>query len=479
MKYWYCLILLLILGEGCVRKGELELLLGEIETMRKDSAMVLLNQIDEESITDDYCRAYYYMLKTKLYYQNHIPFDYQEINYSIFFFKGIDDRHKLALSYYYKGHTFVHNNNDSAIVCYKYAEYYSEKIDDTRLKYNICWAIASLNNMVGDSRIGLEYAKKRYELSKDLAERDQINSLLNMAILYHELCEDDSARLCCSKIFTSSEQFSSSQKPYYYNLLGELSLDTDRDKALAYFEEGAKYKYLPQCFQNLAKVYYLVGREAEADIMVKRTMDSCCYEIQIDLLRTLCDMEAERGNYQKALLYSLRMNECKDSLQQRIADTRLGEEQQRIQEEVREQERRVKADRCLLVAIVMIGIVMILVLLFMYFRLSRLKRISDRELIDSRKKAFSPEVQKLLDWVSDNKSIVKWTSDDIDTLVNGYLAGNTGFAQTLYSKYTGLTSTDRFFLILEYLGKSDSDIAKIMAVTKKAVSVRRSRLRTK
>ncbi len=487
-----------------------------IDTARIDSAKVLLESIDASRITTERDIAFYNMYKTMVYVNKDIPITDSLIENSIKYFENANDPRNLAQALFYKGQ-MVADGNIRAL-CYKKAEYNILMTDDDQWKYMVFWGLSAVNVNLGDKRLALEYTKKRYETAKKLTKVEVMCSVLSMAMDYHLLGEDDSARMYCDTLVSLGVEIDERLQSIYCNLMGELCLDTDRQKALEYFEEGVKHRYHQKCWKNLSTLYVEMGKGEEAEVFIRKTLDSSCYEVQIDMLTALYDVEKKCGNYSAAIDLAERIIDRKDSLQQRISNCRVVEEQHRFDEKINEIEYRNKIARYVFCLFICLLVAAIIVLLNAYRKggvekkqlendqkrmiyentITRLRgdlreaknsqvqshsliselqeKLREKEQEWKRLYAFGSTLQSEID---NNKSIVMWSNDDIEDFVNFYLSQNDNLRAKLKNEYNNLNLNDRLFLILEDLDKTTNQIGSILGVSVASVRMRKYRLKDK
>lgn len=497
---------------GCAKSEQMAMLEG-IEDLLKndlnDSAYAMIEKIDETSITENEGKALYYLLKTQTYFRKRIPVSDSMITFSVNYYNKEKDFKKQAYAYYYKA--VIQENNDTAIICYKNAEYYAQKFDDPRLLSNIYWGLGAININVGDQNLSLKYFKKQFEISKKLPLSKHINSMINMTQIYKNTEQIDSALKYAKMAIKHKDLIPPIMWSQLANDLGDIYMDIDKTKALKLYEESAKYDYRPSCFLKLSKLYLERGETDKADNLMRRTMDSCWYEIKIDILKTRSGIECENGNWQKAFQLMREISELKESLSERIANTRVVERQMEFESKLAESEYRNKALKIQSYVIFGILLIVILMILLRYRQLSAKKKIADKQLeINKLRKdievlsASGIKSSQMLDKLKEellkitehaeekdthaeelyksiifNTPIVRWTDVDLHEFTTYFLDNNSPLRVVMEQEYAKLTDNDRMLMILEYLGKDEDCILRILGIAKDSLRVRRHRINQK
>lgn len=518
MKFvFYLVSLLFLLGCGRQQDSELAHIFSIIDTAKIDSAKVLLESIDSAKIVTEHDRAFYNMYNAMVCANKKIPFDDSLIDESIYYFDRTNDYRNLAQAFFYKGQ--LSSNNDSMALYYKKAEYNILKTNDEFWKYMVFWGLSAVNVNNGDKQLALDYAKRRYRTARNhLADKEVMRSMLSLALDYHILGLDDSARMYCDTLVSLGVRIDDWLQSIYCNLMGELCLGTDRQKALEFFEKGVKYSYHQKCWKNLSILYVEMGRNSEAESFIKATLDSSCYEIQLDMLSVLYGVEKNCGNLDNALCLAETIIGKKDSLQKRLNDCRVVEEQHRFDEKINYIEYKNKIAKYIFCIILSLLITLITILLYAYRKRGIEKKMleeSQRKLlyeskisrlrVDLKDARDSQELsqnminelqeklnEKELEWkqlyaygstlqseIDSNKSIIMWSHDDIEDYISYYLSQDEKLRDKIKDGYSNLSQNDKLFLILETLGKTNSQISEILGISSASVRMRKFRIKGK
>ncbi len=470
-----------------------------------EAANAIFESIDIQNINNNELEAYYNMIYTRINDINKQPADIDKINSSIEYYKRKKNNIKTAYCYLYKGNQFLNSNADSTIWNYKEAEYYASMANDPKLQYYIYWNIASINGNIGDPQLALEYKKKQYNISMEMGTQYHDEALLNLASSYNRLKMYDSAQICCHQI-KNPDDLSQGLKPYYYNLMGELCLSNNKDQAIEYFEKSIKYRFFEKGYKNLSKLYYENGRKDEAEILIQKVIDSSCYEVQIDVLEFLYNQAIADNNITYALELSNRIRYTMDSIKTRESKRNIIKTQNHYDNILKGNIHKHQLAVITFIIILIITIAIIVSTALLYRNVSQQKQMMENNLkiiglekeiayleqqsIDSdqykklneelnKLQCNTQKAEKLLDDINHNSPTITWNKNDFNTFAELFLSRNKEFAQTITSKYHNLTINDKILLILEHIGKSDTEICAILGVSSVTIRVRRSRLVSK
>lgn len=87
--------------------------------------------------------------------------------------------------------------------------------------------------------------------------------------------------------------------------------------------------------------------------------------------------------------------------------------------------------------------------------------------------------RRRFDEISAGSNIGSWHKRDIDDCVEYYELVDRAYMASLDTLYSGLTSKNKLFMILSYIGKSDAEIQHIFGVGPNAIRTLRSRIKAK
>ena len=231
-----------------------------------DSAKSLLRGITPETEADS---AYYNILKTQTeYLLCATEYDFNDIDFSINYYKKHYNAQKLANAYYYKAMIDIDHDllTQETILMLKEAEKLSIETVDNNLKNKICSALAYSNGILGNSNESLKYAKKEYYYAKILNDnRDIAYGLLRLSTNYRQCGILDSSDYYINECSQLVQYINDDDKAFVYCLLGESYMNSNIDSAQKYFTAALKHKKLSLAYQNLMEIYFAKNDSAAAN----------------------------------------------------------------------------------------------------------------------------------------------------------------------------------------------------------------------
>ncbi len=498
-------VLILLISASCSQKSDNYKALENVDSILFDydveKAKEVFEGIDSSSLVLDRDKAYYSFLHARIYE----PQNSEALNFALNYYTNVNDIDGIAYCCLYKGRAFYSINNDSAAWYYKSAVHYATQTTNRKLRYLSFWALGVINNSLGDCALALQCYKNQCDEAKYLRNTDHDVALVTCARSYMKLSHNDSAWMCISQV-VDPESLPVSVKPYFYNWKGELLIDTDRETALQLFEKSVMYRYWERSYRNLSRMYYELDRKDEADNLIRKIMDSSCYEVRIEITDMLINEARNNGALSDAL--GLYEQKCllMDSLMDRKDRYRVVESQMEYEAHIEIVEYHNRVLKVAVVAILVVSLMAILIVLGKYRNISLRRKVAENQItiynlqseiaeLESLKgsqedidvlearlrelKKDSEEGAKLFEWVNDNKTIQTWTKYDIESLLEYCCACFPQLTKDIETNAHVLTYNEKFFLLLETLGKTDSQMSKILAVSVVTIRVKRSRIRQK
>ena len=268
-----------------------------------DSAASILKNIVFHTKEDS---AYYFILKSEIFYRRGDSIDLNEVNYSIKYYLQNRDNRKLAVAYYYKVCAYFTKDTFPAecFVLLKEAEQAAGNTSDINLKSKICSALTYANHAKNQIGEALKYSKKEYYYAQILNDRRDIAySLIRVALCYKHIGNKDSAEFYIKKCRMLVDEVNDGDKSYVYNLLGECSMDDDLDTALHYFRSALIYKKLPESFHNIAKIYREKNDIANWQVYCDSALSNAWYYEKLDILSDIAQnyyTDGDIASYKKA-----------------------------------------------------------------------------------------------------------------------------------------------------------------------------------
>lgn len=508
-----------MLLSACVNhnvRSQLELADELIAADRLDSALSVIEKIDTSAIHDDADRAHYYLLNTRLLYCLYKPVtDIAQIRWAADFFATHDgDKVKVANAYYYLGMLELEDNNiTDAARDLKKAEEAALLTDDLNLRHKIYDSLSTLNFMTRNISLALKYANMTLDCAKKTGNNLWLAYAYNhLACLHDQIGNADSAWTYIQKCVPFTSTLNDNDRSRIYCMLGDFYLrKNDYDMAINYIRQSYEIDPHAEVCNRLAGIYSYKGDKQKASLLWNQALESASPEARNIILDTMASHYYSEGNSDRAYKTLRQLMSLRDSLSNVRETVAINE----IQLKYDHQADKRHYDRLLIhVLYGLIGLIIFIgVGVFYHFvKTSRAKRkmISDQILINDYNRQISDlqnsdnntaqEVSRLerkLDKIKreqasimikgrelyyrivDGHSVVTWSKSDISKFVEYYKVINLPFVMQIEHDYNGLTDNNRFFLILQNMGKSDADISQILGISQGAIRTTRYRLRAK
>lgn len=168
-------LLILIACDGMRVSGKLDQIDSLIAKEQYDSASVILNSLNEATMTPD-DKAHFQLLTTQLGYitNNPLPSD-SLLDLAITYYKKEGNSQKLADAYYYKSYRLEMNEDfPQAILYCKEAEHLATNTNNYRLEYKVFESLAYLNGLCDNENLQLLYAKKALAIAQRVHNKNWI-----------------------------------------------------------------------------------------------------------------------------------------------------------------------------------------------------------------------------------------------------------------------------------------------------------------
>ena len=241
-------------------------------------ALEMLDNIVPETINDEECLAYYWLLKirTEIRLQKNIK-SVEVLDIPIAYYKKHLDKSKLARVYGYKGY-ILENIGDikNAILSLKEAEsLVKEDKNETKLAFVIYQTLAAYNKKTKENDIALKYDKLALRTAYQLKIKDNIAyALMGMYLTYNNLGNKDSARYYIEKCIPYVEHVPENQRSSFYANIGNAFIETDVQKAEFFLNKVIENKPSSYAYRSLAQVYYKRGEHDKAKDMWAKALQT-------------------------------------------------------------------------------------------------------------------------------------------------------------------------------------------------------------
>lgn len=532
------LIIAAFIATACNNKSQTHKQLERIDSLLLgnnlvDTAVVLLCDVEPKTQEDT---AYYNILMSAAEYGQEWKINSLDaINYSIDFYSKKADKLKLANAYYYKALYFIglQKYDENAAVLLKKAEQLAENTGNVRLLNRIYSALTIVNGTKGEYIEALKYSDKECATAKMLRDNYCLAyAFMARSTTYKATHYNDSSEYYIMQCKSLADNIEGEDKAFFYNYLGECFMQDNPVAAKKYFNDALKYLKLSDAYANLAKIYYA----EHLDEIAERYCDSALVDARIavrnETLELMAKKSYESGNLDKYKQASEELIKTLKYKIQRNEQSRVLELQRKYDFE--KQRAEYKRKQWLLYSA--IGLLVGLCALVLILYKLRLQKIRNRELelenansllyseitdlnnkiatcksnienlqlltnsdnttgtyysnnekisqlntrlniLNNKQLSYYEKGAKIFQLIELNLPITKYNNDWADCVY--YF--NTKYPEhTIFEEYTGLTISDKIFIIIAvFLKKNDEDIERILAISPVTIRSRRSKIRKK
>lgn len=508
------ILVMLPLFAACTHKGISERL-DEIDSLvlaeKYDSAYTVLLGIKESSLAEASDKAHYYLLQTQVGYLVNKPLATDSLlDLSIEYYKQHKDNGRLADGYYYKAtRKMLAGNYTQAIMISKEAEQLAQGLQQ---QYKIVERLAFLNERSGNYTLQVDYARKSLQLASMANKKNWMAySYNNIGSAFSNLDDDDSAFYYFNKVIPYINYINKRYRAGFLTNIGMLYKEKYPEKAEKIFLESLKCKESTAAYENLADVYYMMGRQDEAYRLWKKALTIDDGDYKDNAIHSILSYDIEHGHVEKACDHIDEIIHIKDSMLNKLKNDTIKDLQLRFDHEVsmREQEQITSYWRIGgLVAVVII----LLFIIYVIWEWDKRKdekhevqmQINDymsqiRELEASNKDVsktiedLNKKVRNKLEELSpdllqgqiyyeqikngETKTICNWTNKDEKLFVDYYKVIDYRTVHRIMSskRKEPLTTHRLFYLLLKEMGKNDAQIQCLFSISDNAMKVLRSR----
>ncbi len=486
-----------------------------------DSAYHVFKMIDHDELSGESQQMYYDALLCELYL--HIPRDSFLLdepldsiqNRCIAFYKHAGDPRNLTRAYLYKGKTLLElrHQHQQASQYLKLAEETLPRANDVHLSYQTNEALATLNYYSGNKDLALDYSYKTLACAERSGNYHQMTYACNhMVVLYLEQKEPDSVRKYSNRSMSLLSKMPPKDRAYALSNLGQIYQSMEQgDSATIYYEKALAEFPMPFIYHYLASTHYSHGNRATADSLWAKALQTTDLRDQVEAYKSMVVKKYEGKDFQGTADAAMRLLELKDSLVQQMQTAEVQEIQLKYDKEV---ERR-KLDRFMLWGLVFALALLAMIASAVIYHIRKTNRAKEKIMRDQvlindyqrqieqlehsgkdaskdikslQKKIDSlhaeqteklSEGRELYQRIVAGESAVTWSKDNLLKFIEYYKVVNLPFMMQIERDYARLSPGNRFFLILQDMGKSDDEMTYILGVSDGALRVTRSRLRQK
>ena len=506
----------MMMGCGKDRVSERLIQIDSLLTADKvDSAKILLGSIPMSDLQSKKDSAFYYLMQTEIQYRKWIPAQSDSaINYSVSYYQGSSDKEKLARAYYYKGVAILENKEfTEAIYMVKRAEKLADKTDNLLLQHKIYETLSHYNSSAYEKNLALRYAKKAYQVSKELNDKNrQAIALIYMAGDYHSLGRMDSLAICIQECLPLTNFITDRDKAYLYTRMGELYTDSEPEMAKKYLLKAETIHPQLWTYVALSNIYMKENDiEKAPKIWQKAQQMAESLTAMIKVLSAMRHQCMEQEDYRQANALADSIIQKQDLLYSQREQAKIGEIQAKYDKEAAERDIK---EQVMGWGLLLLVVVIILITWLGYKSLKGMKAKKElaetkvqleaytrkAEELEKNDKTNTKEIgelhkkindlhhrqagirakgKELFDAIEAGGTTVRWSKDDFINYIEYYKLKDLPFVNEMETSYNRLSPKYIFFAVLEHEGHDDEDIQHIMGISESTLRSTRSRINSK
>jgi len=517
-KYKYYLLgLLLLLIYSCSHSKyeQLSSINQLIEQDQLDSAEIKFDEVDFTEFNNKKDVAYYNLIRCKLDYRQYRPMDSDTlINFSINVFQETDNDSLLAESYFYKGAQLCDQDEvKEGFANLLKAERAADKTSNLNLRHKIIERIAEQYIYSGDYDLAKQYCEKNYGLSIKANNKEWLAyAHMFYMILYYTQGNKVKAKYSLEKCEPYIKYVKGKQRSYFYANIASFMLPDSIQKATKYIYhalENDKNSYgffVKSRIHQLQKEYdksiayldsaYIFSRNINDRATITSNFSKLCESIK---------------DYERANKYNKQLILLKDSIYKQRQQNNIRGIMAQNEFEFREFLFRQKITYFIFITSILICIC-IGIYIFFKFRSNKIKakvlenqllinlysdKIKDLKEVSTNK---NDEVKMLQDKVEDlnhkqskilyegkalyesminGATVVTWTKSDYLHFIEYYKLIDFPFVVQLDTDYDHLSPRYQLFEILYHMGKTDTDVERIMGISNSTIRATKTRIKSK
>lgn len=485
-----------------------------LDSGRVDTTCVELDGIRSGDLRNGSDSAYYFLLKAQADYRAYRPVgSLSGIDFSIRHYENGGNGTKLRLSaslFYKSALLYSQGKVREGVVCLERARQIADQTQDAVLRHKIYEQFTVVNEQAGDFRSALHYGKLSIDESKRAYRNDWLaHTYNNMAFVYNQLNLQDSAAWCLKQSMELLPKIPEKNRPFIMANLGSFLLQTDTVMARKYLEESLKIMPTSAAYANLGTLSAQHGDTAQATQMWKKALDTAPdTQTEVAILRSILAYREKLGEWQGATMAAKRLLQLADSVERVRPENNVKAIQAEFERMTlsHNYERKVTAA---LVAIVVLTLLVIIAILYSWYKnyKGRAARAVDQLLI----KSYETQVDELRRMAGDKTKEIEqlnrkrdllmekhrdslkkglqrynesmagrttalWRKHDFESFIEYYSLVDVQFVASLETDYDGLSPKQKYFLILEHVGKSDAEIQNTLGVAEVTMRSIRSRI---
>lgn len=516
MKKAIYLFTLMFALAGCHRQNAFMQQLVEIDStasQKGDSAcMIMLDRILPETIDNDECLAYYWLLKTRteIRLEKNIK-STSAINQAISYYKKHSKNDILAYAYVYKASILEKQERYLEAIPYlKMAESFILYVEDkTDFSYSIYSELAHINHQAKEMDLTISYGKQALKAAYQQNSKSNIScAMMNLYIYHDDNGMKDSAQYYLERLKPIIKDIPAKRRAPFYEHRGLSLIEEDLASAEEYLNKAHILCPTPNTYEGLARIYYKKGKREKAYEMWQKALQTNDLYQKAEILQTMYESQREEGNYKTASETAMRIACIKDS----IAINKKGGDILTIQEQFdRELQGSYKLSQSSFVISIVSNLLLLAVIVTIYFIYRNQKGRKQQQatqqqleqyrnqlkLLEKEGKTDTKEVERLTQKIAELQAkqgaqlqngreryeevmtggtTVRWSRNDFSDCIEYYRTQDAAFVARMESDYRHLSAKYIFFALMEHLGKTDEELQHLMAISQNTVRSYRSRI---
>lgn len=503
-------LLTFLITSGCENKSVWNQI-NEIESLTDqelfDSAYVKLSKISERVLCNDDERAHYYLLRTQLGYLTQHPDSTNMLDSLVIpYFSQKNDPKNLANVYYYKGYGLGSKGDYAqATYYYKKAEEQAINAGNDKLLYKIYESLSAINDLTGNYKLELEYAKKAFTIVLLINKNKwTCDALFNMAFAYSRLKQKDSSFYYINKMVPFLKYVPKKDLPYTQISIAYLYKHTHPEKAKIYLEKALSEIESSYALAHLADIYLNEGNLDEAYILWKKALNVHDRRPKDKILHNILEYDINHGNIENVCKTVNDIITIKDSIIDNLRNDTIKDLQLRFDHEVAMHKQETITSnwqKGLLAAILFISLLIAYIIIKRYREKTKMQeaqmQINDlmnqiREL-EKSEEDNSIAIQKLNDQIKDRlnkegpllkqgkilydqivdgKTVIEWRKKDFELFINYFKAIDFKTVNRVEKtkRKEKMTPQKMFFLLLNEMGYDKKEITQILGISETSVN---------
>ena len=509
-------VFLLLACNGQNMKEKLNAVDSLVESEQYDSAYVAVLKLSKSEIRTDEDLAHYYLLlnQTRIL-TRHADTLLMLDSLVIPYYSKMENYEKNAEAYYYKAYgRVILGEYSEATLLYKKAEEQACHTNNLRLQYKIAESLSTINEIVGNYHLQLNFAKK----SLDIAQRAHNDEWIayaycRISLAHSRLNRFDSATLVMKKAIPYTRYIKDEDLPTYLTNAAYVFKYSLPDTAKRFLTEALTKEENAVTLQHLADIHYNEGNKEEAYRLWIKALALNDGTPKDNLLHNILDYNIEHHNIDHICETVNEIIHIKDSMLNSLRNDTIKDLQLRFDHEVAMHKQELKTNQ---LTIILQTICIVVLFLVAYILVSRLvykirmqtvqMEINDymsqiRELKSSdnvSEEEIARLNKKIKDLMDDKAPDLKlgriyyddivegkvkslsqagWKKREQQLLINYYAAIDYRTVNRLKNakRKDKLTTHRLFYLLLVEMGKSEDTISTILGLDKKGINTIKSR----